>query len=68
MQKHYNTKTPIINMNTKESEMVKFVANSYLAMRLSFINEINNLCKIIGTDISKIIEGIKYDERIGKNI
>lgn len=66
VQKHYNTKTPIINMNTKESEMVKFVANSYLAMRLSFINEINNLCKIIGTDISKIIEEIKYDERIGK--
>lgn len=64
--KSYNVKIPILTMGVKESEMVKFVANSYLAMRISFINEISNLCKTINVDVSKVIDGVKYDERIGK--
>lgn len=65
-KKHYNVEIPIITMNTKDAEMVKFVANSYLAMRISFINEISNLCNSIGVDIENVINGVKYDERIGE--
>lgn len=64
--KYYNVEIPIVTMNTKDAEMVKFVANSYLAMRISFINEMGNLCKTIGVNISNVIEGVKYDERIGE--
>lgn len=65
-KKYYNVKIPIIAMNTKDAEMVKFVANSYLAMRISFINEISNLCNSIGVNIENVINGVKYDERIGE--
>lgn len=65
-EKYYNVEIPIIAMNTKDAEMVKFVANSYLAMRISFINEISNLCNSIGVNIGNVINGVKYDERIGE--
>lgn len=64
--KRYNVDTPIVTMGVKDAEMVKFVANSYLAMRISFINEMSNLCKKIGVNISNVIDGVKYDERIGE--
>lgn len=64
--KYYNVEIPIITMSAKDAEMVKFVANSYLAMRISFINEMSNLCKTIGVNISNVIDGVKYDERIGE--
>ena len=63
--KYYNKNIPIITMKEKDAEMVKFVANSYLAMRISFINEISNLCKTIDVNVEKVIDGVKYDERIG---
>lgn len=66
VMKYYNSEIPIVTMNIKEAEMVKFVANSYLAMRISFINEMSNLCKTIGVNISNVIDGVKYDERIGE--
>lgn len=56
---------PILVMTRKEAEMVKFVANSYLAMRISFVNEISNLCEKINIDISSVVDGVKYDNRIG---
>lgn len=66
IKKAYKVKTPILMMGTREAEMVKFVANSYLAMRISFINEISNLCKKMDIDITKVVEGVKYDDRIGE--
>ena len=64
--KKYNKKIPILFMSREEAEMVKFVSNSYLAMRISFINDIANLCDIMKINISKVIDGVKYDNRIGK--
>lgn len=56
---------PILIMKRKEAEMVKFMANSYLAMRISFINEMSNLCEKLNINISSVIDGVKYDNRIG---
>lgn len=64
--KYYNVEIPVVTMKAKDAEMVKFVANSYLAMRISFINEMSNLCGNIGVNISNVIDGVKYDERIGE--
>jgi UDPglucose 6-dehydrogenase len=49
----------------RTAEMIKYVANSYLATRVSFINEIAGLCERIGVDIDRVIEGVAVDPRIG---
>ena len=49
----------------RTAEMIKYVANSFLATRISFINEIANLCEVLDVDIDAVVEGVGYDERIG---
>ncbi len=63
--KEYFPDSPIVKTDLKTAEMIKYTANSFLAMKISFINEIGNLCKKLGIDVYKVVEGIKYDERIG---
>lgn len=58
-------KAPLVLVDAKSSEMIKYVANAFLATKISFINEIANLCEYVGADIDKVREGIKYDPRIG---
>ncbi len=55
----------IILMGEKEAELTKYVANSMLATKISFINEIAHLCEILGVDIEEIKKGIGTDSRIG---
>jgi UDPglucose 6-dehydrogenase len=57
---------PIIEMNTASSEMTKYAANSYLAMRITYMNELANLCEIVGADVDLIRKGMGADSRIGK--
>ncbi len=57
----------IINMDIESALMVKYTANAFLAMKISFINEISNLAEKIGADINIIKEGIGTDRRIGKD-
>jgi len=57
-------KAPLVLVDAKSSEMIKYVANAFLATKISFINEIANLCEYVGADIDKVREGIKYDPRI----
>jgi len=55
----------IVITDLRTAEMIKYVANAFLATRVSFINEIARLCEQIGTDIDTVVEGISHDPRIG---
>ncbi len=59
------TGNPIIVTDIKSSEMIKYAANAMLATKISFINEIANLCTITGANIDDVRKGIGYDNRIG---
>jgi len=57
----------IIKTDSSYAEMVKYVANTFLSVKVSFANEIYHLCKKLKLDYDKIIEYAKYDERLGKS-
>lgn len=57
---------PIIFMDEKSAELTKYAANSFLATKISFMNEIANLCELVGADVDKVRVGIGSDSRIGK--
>jgi len=57
---------PIIFMDERSSELTKYAANSFLATKISFMNEIANLCELVGADVDAVRKGIGSDERIGK--
>ncbi|CUU07110.1 UDP-glucose dehydrogenase [Candidatus Kryptobacter tengchongensis] len=59
------TGAPILVMDTRSAEMVKYTANAFLAMRISFMNEMANLCEKLGADVEKVRIAIGYDNRIG---
>jgi UDPglucose 6-dehydrogenase len=56
---------PILFMDEKSAEMTKYAANAFLATKISFMNEIANLCEIVGADVDKVRIGIGSDTRIG---
>ena len=57
---------PIIFMDVRSAEMTKYAANSYLATRISFMNEVANLCEIVDADVDAVRKGMGSDTRIGK--
>lgn len=57
--------TPIVETNRRSAEMIKYASNDFLALKISFINEIANLCEIVGADIEDVALGMGYDSRIG---
>ena len=56
----------IIEMNPESSEVTKYAANSYLAMRITFMNELANFCEVVGANIDLVRKGMGSDTRIGK--
>lgn len=56
---------PIIFMDEKSAELTKYAANSFLATKITFMNEIANLCEILGADVDDVRRGIGADSRIG---
>ncbi len=58
---------PILVVRRAAAEMVKYAANCYLSTRISFINQIANICEAMGIDVDEVREGIGYDARIGSH-
>jgi UDPglucose 6-dehydrogenase len=69
MQQAYSsfvrTGKPIIIMDVRSSELTKYAANSFLATKISYMNEIANLCELVGADVEMVRKGIGSDQRIG---
>ena len=57
---------PIIFMDVKSAELTKYAANAFLATKITFMNEIANLCSLLGADVDAVRQGIGTDTRIGK--
>lgn len=56
---------PIVNVNRRSAEMIKYASNNFLALKISYINDIANLCEFVGADIQDVVRGMSYDARIG---
>ena len=57
---------PIIHTSIKSAEMIKYASNAFLATKISFINEIANLCEAVGADVEDVAKGMGKDKRIGE--
>ncbi|MBX7045415.1 MAG: UDP-glucose/GDP-mannose dehydrogenase family protein [Ignavibacteria bacterium] len=57
---------PIIEMNTESAEVTKYAGNSYLAMRITFMNQLANFCEKVGANVDLVRRGMAADNRIGK--
>jgi UDPglucose 6-dehydrogenase len=62
----YLNETPFVTTNLPTAELTKYAANAFLATKISFINEVANLCERIGGDVNAVARGIGLDGRIGK--
>lgn len=56
---------PIVSVSRRSAEMIKYAANDFLALKISYMNDIANLCELVGADIEDVAKGMSYDERIG---
>jgi len=61
----YLNETPIQFTGRRTSELIKYAANAFLAMKITFINEIADLCEAVGADVQQVARGIGLDKRIG---
>jgi UDPglucose 6-dehydrogenase len=58
---------PIVVTDIKSAEIIKHASNSYLALKISYINSVANICERVGADVEKVAEGMGLDKRIGKS-
>ena len=56
---------PIVSVKRRSAEMIKYAANDFLALKISYMNDIANLCELVGADIEDVAKGMSYDARIG---
>ncbi len=57
---------PILHTNPATAQMIKYASNAFLASRISFINEIANICEKVGADVMEVAQGMSYDKRLGE--
>lgn len=57
---------PLLITDIKSAELIKHASNSFLALKISYINAIANVCELVGADVVKVAEGMGYDKRIGR--
>ncbi|MBR1802803.1 MAG: UDP-glucose/GDP-mannose dehydrogenase family protein [Clostridia bacterium] len=58
---------PIVSVNRRSAEMIKYASNDFLALKISYMNDIANLCELVGANIEDVAKGMSYDPRIGAN-
>ena len=56
---------PIVSVKRRSAEMIKYACNDFLALKISYMNDIANLCELVGADITDVARGMSFDERIG---
>jgi len=56
---------PIVSVSRRSAEMTKYASNDFLALKISYMNDIANLCELVGADIQDVAKGMSFDERIG---
>ena len=56
---------PIVVTNRRSAEMIKYASNDFLALKISFMNEIANFCEMVGADVEDVAKGMSFDPRIG---
>lgn len=61
----YLIETPFVITNNETAELIKYASNSFLAVKISFINELSNLCDRVGADVHLVAKGMGLDQRIG---
>jgi UDPglucose 6-dehydrogenase len=64
-QLHLPLRSPIVITDLRTAEMIKYASNAFLATKISFINEIANICEELGADVKEVAVGMGYDKRIG---
>lgn len=64
-QLHLPLRAPIMITDLRTAEMIKYASNAFLATKISFINEIANICETLGADVKEVATGMGYDPRIG---
>ncbi len=66
-QLHLPLRAPIVVTDLRTAEMIKYASNAFLATKISFINEIANICEDLGADVLEVANGMGFDSRIGPN-
>lgn len=58
---------PIVSVSRRSAEMIKYASNDFLALKISYMNDIANLCELVGANIEDVAKGMSYDNRIGSS-
>lgn len=58
---------PVVLTDVTSAEMIKYASNAFLAVKLSYVNEIAHLCELLGADVLDVVKGMGYDQRIGRD-
>ena len=66
-QLHLPLRAPIVITDLRTAEMIKYASNAFLAAKISFINELADMCEVVGADVKEVAAGMGYDARIGRH-